>query len=87
VVAEVGAEGSPARAHGGGRWWRPRRAAVPARGGQRRAMRDPGRCYGSLGRCSRTRWPRGRAGLRIARRRPWRARWSGGSDGGGRGSL
>jgi hypothetical protein len=41
-------------------------------------MRDPGRCNGSLGWCSRTWWPRARAGRWLARRRPWRARWSGG---------
>jgi hypothetical protein len=46
VVAEVGAEGSPVRAHGGVRRWRPRRAAVPARGEQRQAMRDPGGATG-----------------------------------------
>jgi hypothetical protein len=53
VVAEAGAEGSPVRARGGGRWWPPRRAAVPVRGEQHKAMCDPRRCYGSLGRCSR----------------------------------
>jgi hypothetical protein len=72
MVAEVGAEGSLARAHGCGRRWRPRWAAVPVRGAQRRARRDPGRCCRSLGRCSRTRWPKGRAGRRLARRWLWR---------------
>jgi hypothetical protein len=32
-----------------------------------RAMRDPGRCYGSMGSCSRSRWPRGEQGGGLLR--------------------
>jgi hypothetical protein len=48
-VAKVWAEGSPARAHGGDWRWRPRRLGVTVRRAHGWAMRDPGRCYGSLG--------------------------------------
>jgi hypothetical protein len=67
------------RARGGSRRWWPRRLGVTVRRALGWAMRDPGGCNGSLKRCSRTRWPRGRAWQCLARRRPWRARWSGGA--------